>query len=619
MVKSHCNWDRRCRSAHVHEKQKQEVVVVDDDTTTDEDEEVVVVDDDTTTDEDEEVVVVDDVHKLRKARQDEVAALRIARQKATEARLAMEVAEEASRKLKQLANMVEHERQKQRDAAKKEDDAAREQEFLEKSAADQRQKIQEAMRIARYEAQKAALAKTKKDEQNRRRRSREAKDKAQKESDKKAQLLREAEEERLSREQAAQERDEARRMEEVLVERARQESERKAEAVRVVREAENVKRREEEKAKQQAALGTVTENLVLDGFLRCVEDNRIGGVRLMAKRSLLPIGVVDLQVINRGKTYVVTGKYLKQRDVRAILPVNHQVQRTGRTVIQRHVKAQNEYSYHRNDVNRKALANLFGCAQRINAQFFGQSVVREGAPYITAPKFHGILQWDVPCVIPDWINAITQENTRLWDPRQNPRVAPNGTITFGDCRIPFQVPRRSVHALRRIDPKWEAISSYEVQIQMRRDGTTVWYNIHTSSAQGGFDIFDDNHPQNPMRVFLEDPRATVLPISWTGHARAIFKDSQLKIIYLLDPWMQKVNKGGAMGNKGFKVLKSFVKPFGYTIKFIQRKPDQGDEGSCVALSLLRIILMAEYGVEGAKMAIPCSYAVMVGRFIGMFK
>ena len=600
MVKSHCNWDRRCRSAHVHEKQKQEVVVVDDDTTTDED---------------EEVVVVDDVHKLRKARQDEVAALRIARQKATEARLAMEVAEEASRKLKQLANMVEHERQKQRDAAKKEDDAAREQEFLEKSAADQRQKIQEAMRIARYEAQKAALAKTKKDEQNRRRRSREAKDKAQKESDKKAQLLREAEEERLSREQAAQERDEARRMEEVLVERARQESERKAEAVRVVREAENVKRREEEKAKQQAALGTVTENLVLDGFLRCVEDNRIGGVRLMAKRSLLPIGVVDLQVINRGKTYVVTGKYLKQRDVRAILPVNYQV---GKTVAQ-YVKAQDEYSYEHNDVNREKLVNLFGCVRRINAQFFGQSVVREGAPYITAPKFHGILQWDVPCVIPDWINAVTQENTRLWDPKQNPRVAPNGTITFGDCRIDYHVTRRSVHALHKIDPKWQAIASYDVQLQMNNDGTTTWFNMHTSNKPGGYNSFDVNHPQNPMRMFLADHHTTVLAIGWTDHARAIFKDSQLKIIYLLDPWMQDVDKSGSPSNKGFKVLQSFLKPFGYILKFIQRKPDQGNEGSCMALSLLRIILMAEYGVEGAKMPIPRSYAVMVGRFIRMFK
>jgi len=46
---------------------------------------------------------------------------------------------------------------------------------------------------------------------------------------------------------------------------------------------------------------------------------------------------------------------------------------------------------------------------------------------------------------------------------------------------------------------------------------------------------------------------------------------------------------------------------------MNRTADQGSEGSCTAIALMRAIMMAEYGLSGATRAVHCTDAILTSR------
>lgn len=71
--------------------------------------------------------------------------------------------------------------------------------------------------------------------------------------------------------------------------------------------------------------------------------------------------------------------------------------------------------------------------------------------------------------------------------------------------------------------------------------------------------------------------------------------------------------------KATKPIKSINNKHGFSTEFVIRKADQGNEGSCVAAAFMRVLMLAQYGKEGATMPIPCYYAILAQRLISMYR
>lgn len=61
-----------------------------------------------------------------------------------------------------------------------------------------------------------------------------------------------------------------------------------------------------------------------------------------------------------------------------------------------------------------------------------------------------------------------------------------------------------------------------------------------------------------------------------------------------------------------------AKKYDYFAKFVKRQIiDQGRETSCAICSLMRAIMMSEFGIIGATMKVPYEYAILAQRIISM--
>jgi hypothetical protein len=108
------------------------------------------------------------------------------------------------------------------------------------------------------------------------------------------------------------------------------------------------------------------------------------------------------------------------------------------------------------------------------------------------------------------------------------------------------------------------------------------------------DLFKFPTKQNIVKRFFH--------ISWgTGknlHSRFGYIDFKNKEIVLFDPWMKNVEK--KKGKVGFNILLKICKMYNFKLQFQNHKADQGREGSCSAVALLRLSFMYLLGIQKGK-------------------
>lgn len=223
------------------------------------------------------------------------------------------------------------------------------------------------------------------------------------------------------------------------------------------------------------------------------------------------------------------------------------------------------WMYAENDNNAIILGIYQHALNVINKKYFYYSIVDSQAPLDAK---YGILGWDFPFEEASWIKDILGEGN--WDPALNPSFREDGTWLHSKCSIDTKTLEKSLLVIKNAKSnKWKSL--YPKIIIIMKD---------SASSQLG--------------AFLKT-KDTAASIGWNGHLRFLYRDIKKKTITIFDPWMQKIS--GASFNKLKKVAKD---EYGYTITFEARKPEQGDEGSCGVDSLARVIMVAEYGLEGAR-------------------
>jgi hypothetical protein len=249
----------------------------------------------------------------------------------------------------------------------------------------------------------------------------------------------------------------------------------------------------------------------------------------------------------------------------------------------------NGWMYFKNEPNKNMMFRLQEAINETNNHFRGYKISESESPLSKGVvSDHGIIGWDVPFDEPKWLTNITGSK---WNPRHNPTVHSNGSIQFNRCAL------SSADANKAL----AFISKKKVGDEAR------WESIYPKMI-----IFGAG---KDLENFINSEEHDVAVVGWAKHARFAFKDSENKKIYIYDPW-----KKGASG-KDFISAKNFAKSKGYTLQFERRDSvDQTvGEGSCLNVALMRALMLAEYGKEGAHMEIPLEDAVLAHRLFSIVR
>ena len=195
---------------------------------------------------------------------------------------------------------------------------------------------------------------------------------------------------------------------------------------------------------------------------------------------------------------------------------------------------------------------------------------------------YGILGFQVKYTPSAWVEEITGNN---WDPKFNPIKEVGGTWKFSKTSVTVDTNNRVAKMLKKTDrwKKYYGSLSYDSKL-------------------------DEMIKIKKWGKFMAGSDYTTATVDWSHHARFIFKDVENKVLIIFDPWKKNVNQ-----TKAFKNLSKHLEKFKYTTKFINRSPDQSDEGSCTTQALMRALMIADYGLSGATMEVSNDYAVFTAR------
>lgn len=332
-----------------------------------------------------------------------------------------------------------------------------------------------------------------------------------------------------------------------------------------------------------------------------------------------PHEVFDLYVFEKraassGKLfYGLSGNALLHPIIRDLIPLNTQIDKNEKITHPKPRWFRKFWFYQPNPENREKLMQLHSCAAQL-AQDWDKASILVDPPYLTNPKRNGILQWDVQCVLPQWMETLSQKLRKSWNPQFNPRIEDN-VILFAKCGVPGLALAKSTAFLQKNTDKFDALFPGQVYIQEKK-GDVQWLVQKTSGVSQDPTIIKEIIEQN----------YTTIPIGWTHHGRTLFIDYDTKSAFVIDPWMQHLDRPGAKGYKYFRILKNALAKEGFTLTFVPRQEEQGQEGACNALVYLRALLLSEsgpdgptYGVDGASMPIPCEYAILATRLLSRFR
>lgn len=310
------------------------------------------------------------------------------------------------------------------------------------------------------------------------------------------------------------------------------------------------------------------------------------------------------------------------------------------------------YKYDDTVQNREALQWLFSCAQELNRQFRKVDVV-EQVPYLSAPQTTGILQWDVPCHLPDWAQealslyrvgnfgskVVTMETYGPkhrhwvpWDVRKNPRVEQNGLVLFNTCSVGSQTLTSALeHLFLSHKTKWSRLYTKQFSFRKLADKKKGWRWFLWGPEQNQTIVSDtlESKAVNPFAETLQLRRPNddmkenqtegiAVQVGWTGHARFMYVDHKVLKFFIYDPWMQSIDKGNQKGNKGFKELKRAIEAVGYKPVFVSRSPEQGREPTCQAVAMARLLQVALLGNAGATGPLDHVLVVLTARLLSMY-
>jgi hypothetical protein len=238
------------------------------------------------------------------------------------------------------------------------------------------------------------------------------------------------------------------------------------------------------------------------------------------------------------------------------------------------------YMYFKTDANKTVLSRWHNCSLELNEKYQGYVVVPDDKPL---DKSYGIIGYDVAFNQMPFVDFLVPGK---WDDRLNPRIEPNGTVTFQKCSIKVDVYDRAIQMLQKKDAFLNAYPR------------TIHFSSQLKRQQ---DLID----------MVQSSKYTTGLISWDSHARFFFKDDKLKIVYIYDPWKQK-----AGGSRHYIEINQIIKDQGYTTKFVARgTKDQGNEGSCLASAMVRVIMISLEGQSGATDAIDFNCVLLTSRAI----
>ena len=346
-------------------------------------------------------------------------------------------------------------------------------------------------------------------------------------------------------------------------------------------------------------------------------DNMVFPVTSMRKKK----HVLDIQVYTRtskqgNEYYVVTGGYWLMHKDR--LPPNVTINKKNgkRTVGRPRYLRGVGYSYVKNADNYQTLARLYACVLRLQSRFEHADISTD-PPYLTHPKTSGILQWDVECILPEWMEQATEHpkyRNFQWKPEYNPSISPSGVVTFKKSKIVNGAPALAYDHLSRMDPtRWSALYPGIIQIRDASEGELRWCTHHNQMKRNFSTVY-----QSFLKDIIRTTKYTAVQIHWSRHARFMHIDRERKTVTMFDPWMQDLSQGYS-GAHIYLRIKDALGRQGWTLLFIPRAPDQGGEGSCVAQAMMRTLLISQVGISGATIPIPCEYVVFTGRLISIFR
>ena len=414
-------------------------------------------------------------------------------------------------------------------------------------------------------------------------------------------------------------------------------------------------KKKEEKIKKQV---TKTEDELLKNLEKCILETKnkislidprffiastptapsnnfvrsISGIEFSKTLNMTPAGVLKIQILEvtsrtTGKKYFALvanredGKKIQitpqfQKFFRRPFLFSYKPKGFGSTAMMRGKPGVQgfHYYYHYNLQNRRTLQVLLHCVRKINDSV--DAIRVEDAPYKTSNKEFGILEWDVRCDVREWIRKIIGTN---YKPRSNPIKESNGRFRIHLQSVSFIKTYKSIKILKRSQSElFKELVPLKYQFKLMGAGAFKgMYRFLEIANRNRAEKY--KHHKDPVvagemvsNYFNDEKKNHVLSIGWAGHARSVYVDGISKNIYVFDPWMQKCGDGGK-GSAGLKVLQRLALHKNYKIQFVPTQAIQAyGEGSCVAMSLIRSILLAMHGPkEGASMKLPCDIVILV--------
>jgi len=348
---------------------------------------------------------------------------------------------------------------------------------------------------------------------------------------------------------------------------------------------------EEEQDKMDVDEKIVTLTQLKAQFAQCLGSQVDASLFIETKfgRGIAPTDALQITVNRKmgkfGEFFSISGT--DTLFMRELLPQNYT--NSGVPRKSKYSKASG-WVYSNSDRNLLALLKFQTCINLVNEQLQDYTVERQEVGPLD--KQYGILGWEVPFDEPEWLTKLL--GGRVWNALLNPATTEKGAWVFQKCGISTAANEKAARFLARkakeFDRRWDRLF----------DKTLDFYNVESARAT--------------LEKFLKDSGKIAAFSAWSKHARYVYKDEAARTLYFYDPWKQSLQK-----SVKFREIQKLAESLGWRAEFVPHPPDQGFEGSCTAFALMRAILVAEYGREGATMPIPPEYAVLTSRLISKFR
>jgi hypothetical protein len=233
------------------------------------------------------------------------------------------------------------------------------------------------------------------------------------------------------------------------------------------------------------------------------------------------------------------------------------------------------YMYYKNDLNIKRLQRIIDVINIINIKYKDYKLILDVVETDNNKTF-GIIGIDIKYDEPIWVTNIIKGSSL-----SNPIVNKNGEIIFSKSSI----------TVKTID----LANNY---LNKKTDKFSLLYPEY-------IDIKNTKIMSSDLNEFIES-KYIVCNIGYDKHARILYKEEDNLII--IDPWKQTEDTGTL---NLIRLIKN--------LKFIKRKKEQTNEGSCLAISYARALYLADKGVNTINTSIPFDYIILSSRLISKFR